>query len=452
MTVVAAGLVLSAPRPAAGAEFDPVDANAHNGAAVLATSGARYTCAVVAGGELKCWGKYLTPSTTGGASMATNLQTVDLGPGRTAKAVTAGGVHICALLDNNAVKCWGINTDGQLGQGDRTYRASPAAIPAVDLGAGRTAVDLAVGAEHTCAVLDNGLVKCWGANQLGQLGLGHTQRRGNDPGEVGVDPSVNLGHRRTAVAVVALRRSTCALLDNGTVKCWGENSYGQLGLGDQIDRGGQPGEMGDQLPAVDFGPGRRAVAISGGDFHACVLLDDASVRCWGNNVNGRLGLGDEEARGDNPGEMGAELPAIDLGPGHTARAVAAGDEHTCALLDDATVKCWGFGWYLGSGDYLTLGDQPGEMGAAPPVVDLGPGRTAQAIQTSVDHTCALLDDATVKCWGDNLGEELGLVGVQPNTVGDEPGEMGADLPAAAIGAPVVPIAAAGRCLCHHEQV
>jgi hypothetical protein len=119
--------------------------------------------------------------------------------------------------------------------------------------------------------------------------------------------------------------------------------------------------------------------------------------------------------------------------------VTAGDEHTCAVLDDGSVKCWGFGWYLGVGDSVTLGDGPGEMGVALPTVDLGPGRTAQAITTSVDHTCALLDDASVKCWGDNLGNELGLVGVYPNIVGDEPGEMGTALPAAAIGAPVFPI-------------
>src|SRR5262249_38128690 len=134
---------------------------------------------------------------------------------------------------------------------------------------------------------------------------------------------------------------TCALLADGRVKCWGWNDFGQLGLGDTQMRGDNPGEMGDNLPAVDLGAGKKAVALTGGDSHHCALLSDGSVKCWGRNLEGELGLGDTNNRGDNPGEMGDNLPAVDLGAGKTAVAIDAGGYCSCALLNDGSVKCWG---------------------------------------------------------------------------------------------------------------
>ena len=159
---------------------------------------------------------------------------------------------------------------------------------------------------------------------------------------------------------------------DATVKCWGDNGYGQLGLGDTADRGDQSGEMGGDLPAVDLGAGRIATAITAGGYHTCALLDDATVKCWGWGWHGRLGLGDMASLGDEPGEMGVNLPAVDLGAGRTATAITAGDAHTCALLDDATVKCWGDNGagQLGLGDTANRGDEPGEMGVNLPAVDL----------------------------------------------------------------------------------
>jgi E3 ubiquitin-protein ligase HERC3 len=187
-------------------------------------------------------------------------------------------------------------------------------LPAVDLGTGRTAQALAAGYNHTCALLDDGTVKCWGWNYTGQLGLGDTSDRGDAPLEMGDDlPAVDLGTGRTAQALAAGYLHTCALLDDGTVKCWGRNNSGQLGLGDTGDRGQVIGEMGDDLPAVDLGTGRTAQALAAGEFHTCALLDDGTVKCWGRNGYGQLGLGDTSDRGDEPVEMGDALPAIYLG-------------------------------------------------------------------------------------------------------------------------------------------
>ncbi len=193
---------------------------------------------------------------------------------------------------------------------------------------------ISAGGNFTCALFSSGNVKCWGYNGSGQLGLGDTFDRGDGPGEMGDQlPFVALGAGRTATAISAGTSSVCALLDNGTVKCWGDNFGGQLGLGDTNRRGDGPGEMGDNLPAVNLGTGRTATAISAREAHACALLDNGSIKCWGFNNRGQLGLGDMLWRGDNPGEMGDNLPTVDLGPGQTATAVAVGYVSTCALLE-----------------------------------------------------------------------------------------------------------------------
>ena len=167
--------------------------------------------------------------------------------------------------------------------------------------------------------------------------------------------------------------------------------------------------MGDALPAVALGTGRTVVSIAAGGFYTCAVLDDRSVKCWGTNDNGQLGYGDTIQRGDGAGEMGDALPAVALGTGRTAVSIAVGVWHTCAVLDDRSVKCWGQNDYgqLGYGDRIDRGDGAGEMGDAPPAVALGTGRTAVSITAGSYHTCALLDDRSVKCWGGNNYGRLG---------------------------------------------
>jgi alpha-tubulin suppressor-like RCC1 family protein len=245
-------------------------------------------------------------------------------------------------------------------------------LPAVNLGTGKTAVAISKGYYHTCALLNNGSVKCWGYNDFGGLGLGDRYARGDGPNEMGDNlPAVNLGTGKTAVAISSGIDYTCALLNDGSVKCWGYNGYGQLGLGDTSHRGDGPNEMGDNLPAVNLGTGKTAVAIAGGFHHTCALLNDGSVKCWGYNGEGDLGLGDASSRGDGPNEMGDNLPAVNLGTGKTAVAVT-GSDHTCALLNDGSVKCWGYNGYgqLGLGDTSKRGDGPNEMGDNLPTVKL----------------------------------------------------------------------------------
>ena len=107
------------------------------------------------------------------------------------------------------------------------------------------------------------------------------------------------------------------ILDNDQAKCWGMNMNGMLGYGDRNNRGDGSNEMGDSLPYVDLGTGRTAVAIATGDYmafgHTCAILDNDAVKCWGHNMWGRLGYGDTNDRGDMPNQMGDNLPYVDLG-------------------------------------------------------------------------------------------------------------------------------------------
>ena len=271
------------------------------------------------------------------------------GAGSVSPLLAVNGNHTCFSTALGTLECWGENNYGQLGLGDFIDRGTApgpstgmgADLPAVSLGTNRYPTFIALGYWHSCAILDNGSVKCWGANTFGQLGLGSSATEvGGSPGDMGDNlPSVNLGNFQ-AVALSLGYSHSCALSNQGTVKCWGKNSEGQLGMGDTVNRGSSSNDMGDNLPAIDLG-GHGALEISAGTSHTCALLDDHSIRCWGNNFYGQLGLGDIQNRGDVPEEMGAQLPGIQLGNGLTAQSVVSGGAYTCALLSSGAVKCWG---------------------------------------------------------------------------------------------------------------
>ena len=408
-------------------------------------AGRVHTCARLNDGGLKCWGGGFDGQLGLGASnrgddadeMGVNLPRVNLGSGRKVLQVVAGNWHTCARLDNATVKCWGAG--GLLGLGDFVTRGiDPGGmgdnLPTVNLGSSRTALELVAGGWHTCARLDNNNVKCWGDNTSGQLGQGDTVDRGDQAGEMGGNLlKVDLGTDRKARELIAGLQHTCARLDNSSVKCWGANNRGQLGQGDTDNRGDGPNEMGDALPAINFGGGRTVVGIEANGDHSCARLDNNTVKCWGYNNAGQLGQGDTNNRGDAPSEMGDSLPVVDLGTGRTALGLAIGISHSCARLDDGSLKCWGSGLsgQLGQGDIVQRGDQAGEMGDNLDAVNLGTSRTVQEVIAKFDHTCARLDDSTVKCWGYNNAGQLGQG--HTNTLGDDPNEMGDSLLAVDIG-------------------
>jgi len=288
-----------------------------------------------------------------------------------AKAIGAGRSYTCALTQSGGVKCWGSNDAGQLG--DKTNDGSNAPVDVYGLSSGVKAI--AVGGHHACALTNSGAVKCWGGNSNGQLGDG-TNKQSNTPVDVA-------GLSSGITAISAGVSHTCALTDNGAVKCWGHN-YGQLGDGTFINR---------NTPVDVFGLSSGVKAIATGFFHTCAITQTGAVRCWGNNKHGQLGDGT-----NNQGNINTPIDVAGLRQG--AKAIAAGDYHTCAITQSGAVKCWGFN---PSGQ---LGDGTNNQSNTP--VDVaGLSYGAKAIATGELHTCAVTQSDAAVCWGNNLNGQLG---------------------------------------------
>ncbi len=332
--------------------------------------------------------------------------------------VKVGQYFACALYDEGSVKCWGNNGNGQLGLGSTaTIGDSGVEVGSannfVNLGTGRTATKISVGLTHACAILDNATTKCWGNGGNGRLGKGNTSSLGDGANEMGDNlTAISLGTGRTATEIYALGAHTCALLDNSDLKCWGQNTYGQLGYQDTNSRGDTANEMGDNLLAVDLGTSRTATKVVGGLDFTCALLDNATVKCWGRNQRGQLGKDSIVNLGDGAAEMGNNLTAINIGAGRTALDIVALYESVCVRRDNNTMICWGrnnngqIGIGSTGGANANIGDAGGEM-AAIASINLAAGfGTLAKIYSNGRSACAEDTVNVVKCWGYNAYGQL----------------------------------------------
>ncbi len=280
--------------------------------------------------------------------------------------ISVGAYHSCALLEDNSIKCWGENDYGQLGDNTATDKYSPVSVVGIS-----NAVAIELGMYHSCALLSNHTIKCWGYNGYGQLGDNTIADKHTPVTVLGIN---------NAVDISAGDYHTCAVLSNGSVKCWGGNSDGQLGDGTYNDH---------HTPVTVTGIS-NAIAVSAGSSHTCALLSDNTIKCWGDNIDGELGDGTGA-----PSPTPVTVSGID-----TAISISSGAYYSCALLSDNTIKCWG------SNSAGQLGDGTTTMRYSP--VNVSSINNARVVDAGFGaHTCAVLSGGKVKCWGENSNGQLG---------------------------------------------
>ncbi len=265
--------------------------------------------------------------------------------------VAAGGSHSCTRLMSGTLHCWGAAGGGALGYGNLTSIGddeNAGAAGNVPLGSAANWVSAGVG--HTCAVLSTGDIRCWGSGYNGELGLGIPGAIvGDDEPADGVPV---LSFEEDAIEVSCGYQMTCALFEGGIVRCWGLSANGELGQGSLTTIGDD--ETAELVPAIDLGGG-AAQHVTVGDNHACAHMESGEIRCWGLNLQGQLGLGNTMNLGDD--ELPSAVGPIDVGS-DSVTDVDAGGLHTCAILERSRLKCWGnnVDGELGLGTLDTIGD------------------------------------------------------------------------------------------------
>jgi alpha-tubulin suppressor-like RCC1 family protein len=343
-------------------------------------AGAGHTCMLTTSGRVECWGANQFGQLGGGDGPYT---AVDQGPGVEISgaqswvkanvrgisgkmiAITAGYYHTCALVESGEIFCWGLNDAGQLGDGTTTDSNIAVSVESLD-GKGKL---IAAGAKHTCALLDDDSVMCWGDNSEGQLGNGSDQSSSSPVNVSGLPKTIS----QIAAGVVF----TCALTHDGDIYCWGNGDYGRFGEGLE---GINPIPVKLNLAA---GP---AVELAAGDYHLCARTSSADVCCWGGLSSGQ--------------DYNPQIPFILNRDSTEYLQLAAGGGHTCGLTTSDAVYCWGDNYFgqLGDGSDLGSWTPSNAMGLTSEVLRIASG---------TGHVCALLFDNSVKCWGDCSNGQCG---------------------------------------------
>ena len=287
------------------------------------------------------------------------------------RLVAAGGSHSCVLLGDETVRCWGSNADGQLGVTSVKESARPIVVPGL-----RGVAELALGDDFSCARLGDRTVSCWGSDSFGQLA------GGTSTGNSRATPVLVPG-----LADVAFIRAgdwhAAAVSAVGEVKFWGRNNVGQYGDGAEVD-----------LATPTVNPAiLQPPALALGGFHGCAIVSGGrTVKCWGWNEFGQLGDG-------SSGKLAVKRAPVAVAKLDEVKDLALGENHSCALLVSGEVRCWG------SDEYGQLGDG-GRRDSARPVAVKGLAGVSELVAGGY-HTCARLEDGGLRCWGSNAAGQLG---------------------------------------------
>jgi alpha-tubulin suppressor-like RCC1 family protein len=341
------------------------------------SAGAYHTCAVLGNGAVKCWGRNDVGQLGNRSNVSRSYPVQVAGLTAGVIGISAGRTHTCAVTISGAAKCWGDNQSGQLGNGSNIDSNRPVAVRGLNNGV----ASISAGSDHTCAVLIAGGVKCWGAGGYGRLGDG-SNASSNVPLNV-----VDLGTQVKSIAAGGFH--TCALLVDGVVKCWGWSVNGQLGNGSTFDVDGP-------VTVIDLD---EAVAISTGSLHTCALTTAGELKCWGSNGQKQLGRSRIQQ---------SASPLVVSGLGDDITTISSSGSSSCAMSSAGIAKCWGWNQFGGLGDGTTISRHQ-------PVQVIGL-TNLKAITVGSSHTCAVTALRRMRCWGYNQDGEVGNLGNAPTVL------------------------------------
>jgi len=357
--LVAMGSVLV--MPAAAADAAPSKA-------ITVSAGYYHTCDVTTKGAVRCWGYNAYGQLGDNSTTTSNKPVAVYGLSSKVKNVSSGYMHSCALTTKGKVWCWGYNAYGQLGDNTTTNSSKPVAVA----GLGKVkSVD--AGYLHTCAVTTKGAVKCWGYNGQGQLGDNSTTSS--------LTPVTVYGLTKGAKAVSAAYTNTCAITAKGAARCWGSNVYGQLGDNSTTN---------SNKPVTVYGLTKNVKQISAGYYSTCAVNGKNKALCWGYNSQGQLG---DNSTTNSPKPVGV------YGLGSGVKSVKTAVLHSCALTTKGKVKCWGYNVYGELGDNSTTN-------SLKPVNVYNLDKSTK-VTVGYLHTCVLTAKKAVKCWGYNGSGQVG---------------------------------------------
>ena len=318
------------------------------------------------------------------------------------KAISSGYFHTCALTEEKSVKCWGFGGYGRLGNGETNDASTPVDVhtSSSDDGLLSGIAAISSGSSHTCALTEEGHVKCWGHGVYGQLG---NRRMENDHTPTPIDVHTNSSNSIPLSGIKAISSGyyhTCALTKKGLVKCWGRGSHGRLGDGRAINA---PTPVNVHTNSSESTPLSEIVAISSGGYHTCALTNKGNVKCWGYGSSGQLGHGKTS---DAPTPVDVLTNSSESTPLSGIVAISSGAQNTCALTNKGNVKCWGFGenGQLGHGEMASV---PTPVDVLTSSSDATPLGSIKAIAPGFYHTCALTKEGSAKCWGLGDNGQLG---------------------------------------------
>lgn len=332
-------------------------------------------CFIISGQKVRCFGSTSNMGTNINASAPSQIRGL-----ATVTSIATGSGHGCALLQDGTAKCWGSNSYGQLGIGvNGKLLTSPASVrsSSTDPTALANIIQVVSGADHSCALLSNGTVECWGNGLYGQLGDGTVVSK-NSP--------VLVSGLSAVTRIAAGAYHNCAFLNDLTVKCWGYNGNGQLGNGNTITQ---------SVPDLVLGLSNVS-KISAGSDHSCATLQSGEVKCWGDNYYGQLGDGNSSSTNT----LSPNLAVLNIS---NPTALSLGSTHSCAILSSGGVKCWG---YNGGQTTNTLGAALSEYMREIPV-NVNNVANESSLSAGYNHSCVALIDGTAKCWGTNDSYQLG---------------------------------------------